>query len=361
MSEAVERRCGVVMPRVDRGRVEATVVNSRAGTIESRQHSQMSPGISGLVVAIPVEKGEAVEKGAILLRLDDTEYRAQVNLAERSLDAARAVAEQACLTAEQATRELRRAESLSEQALLSSQEFEEAQTTAASAQAECSAAREKVKEAAASLAVARAIFAKTVMIAPFDGVVLDVTTEVGEWISPSPPGVYIPPIIDLINPHDLYVSAPIDEADVARVHTGLPIRITLDAFRDRSFTGTLSYAASYVETRERQNRTLTVEATFDSTDLPENLLPGLSADIEVILDAHEDVIRIPSYALLEGNQVLRFSEGRLEAVNVETGLRNWESTEILSGLQEGDPIVISLDRQEVKPGAQAEIAEEIES
>lgn len=350
----------VTVCRVDLGRVEDTVVNSRAGTVESRRRSEMSPGISGLVVEIPVEKGEAVKKDQVLLRLDDNEYQAQVRLAARSADAARAAANRACLAADQAARELTRAESLAERSLLSDQQLEEAQTLAASTEAECSAARETVKQADAALASARAILAKTIMTAPFEGIVLDVATEVGEWISPTPPGVYIPPVIDLIDPTDLYVSAPLDEADVARVRPELPVRITLDAFRGRSFPGVLTYVASFVETQQEQNRTLTVEAVFDMADLPNNLLPGLSADIEVILDAQENVLRIPTYALLEGGEVLVVRKGKLEAVSVETGLRNWESTEIKSGLSEGDPIVISLDRQEVKAGVKAEIVSEIE-
>jgi HlyD family secretion protein len=138
------------------------------------------------------------------------------------------------------------------------------------------------------------------------------------------------------------------------------VRITLDAFRGQSFPGHLTYAASYVETKQEQNRTLTVEAVFDLEALPENLLPGLSADIEVILDARESVLRIPSYALLEGGRVLIVNDGKLEEVDVKTGLRNWESTEITEGLSEEDPIVVSLDRPEVKAGVRAEIEETIE-
>jgi HlyD family secretion protein len=350
----------VTVFRVDSGRVEDTVVNSRAGTVESRRRSEMSPGIAGLVAEIPVKKGQAVKQGDVLLRLDDNEYRAQVRLSARSLDAAKAAGERACLSAEQAARELRRAESLAQKELVSDQGLEEAQTLAASTEAECKAAREQIKQADAALAAARAVLAKTVMTAPFDGVVLDVTTEVGEWISPTLPGIFIPPVIDLIDPTDLYVRAPLDEADVASVHLDLPVRITLDAFRGRSFPGALTYAASYVETQQEQNRTLSVEAVFDMEDLPDNLLPGLSADVEVILDAREGAIRIPTYALLEGGEVLVVRGGRLEAVSVETGLRNWEWTEVVSGLSEGDPVVVSLDRQEVRAGVRAEIEEEIE-
>jgi len=344
---------------VERGRVEDTVVNSRAGTVKSRHRAEMSPGIAGLVAELPVEKGAVVEQGQVLLRLDDTEHRAQVNLASRSLDAARAGADQACLAAGMAARDRDRAEALSAQDLVSEQRLDEARTNAETTAAACQAARERVREAEAALAVARSTLDKTRITAPFAGVVLDISTEVGEWISPSPPGVFIPPVVDLIDPETLYVEAPLDEVDVARVTVDQPVRITIDAFRGQSFAGRLCYLSSFVETAQEQNRTLTVEAVIATDELPSNLLPGLSADIEVILDAHDDVIRIPTYALLEGGRVLLVREDELASAEVTPGLRNWEYTEITAGLEVGDRVVVSLDRPEVQAGATVEITDEL--
>ncbi len=350
----------VTVYTVAKGRVEDTVVNSKAGTVKSRSHAEMSPGIAGLVASIPVKKGQQVRAGQVLLRIDDREYLADVTLASRQLDAAEASARQACLTAEQAERDRVRAEDLDRSNLIAKQALETARTQAETSAAACAAARQQVKEAQATLEVAKATEAKTIMIAPFDGVVLDVTTEVGEWISPSPPGVPIPPVIDLIDPNALYVDAPLDEADAARIRLGLPVRITLDAFRGQTFPGTISYVSSFVETQQEQNRTLEIEATFDQKKLPPNLLPGLSADVEVILEARDDVLRIPSYALLEGNRVLVVRGERLVAVTVEPGLHNYEFTEIVSGLSAGDRIVTSLDRPEVKAGARVRVTGESE-
>lgn len=346
----------VTVVEVARGRVEDTVVNSKAGTLKSRLRAEMSPGIAGLVREVLVKKGEAVRRGQVLLQLDDGEYRAQVDLAARSLDATRAAAAEAALAAEQAGRDRGRAEAMAEDRLISDQVLEQARTRDESATAAAKAAAERVKQAEASLAAARAILEKTIMCAPFDGVVLDISTEVGEWISPSPPGVPIPPVIDVIDPDSLYVSAPLDEVDVARVKVGLPARITMDAFRGQAFPGRLAYVSSYVETAQEQNRTLTVEAVFTEPDLPANVLPGLSADVEVILDAREDVLRVPTYAILEGSRVLVVNGDKLESISVETGLRNWEYTEITSGIDAGDRVVVSLDRAEVKAGARVEVS-----
>ncbi len=354
------KRVPVTVQRVETGRVEDSVVNSRAGTVQSRLRSEMSPGIAGLVVAIPARKGAHVKKGDVLLRLDDTEQQARVQLALRSLDAARALAEQARLEAENAERQWKRAQDLARNQVVSETAFDADRTRAQTTQAAVTAANAHIQEAQASLEAAKSILDKTVITAPFDGVVLDVTTEVGEWISPSPPGVPIPPVLDLIDPQALYVSAPIDEADVARIRVGLPVRLTLDAFRGRSFKGKLTYVSSFVETRQEQNRTLRVEAVFEETQLPENLLPGLSADIEVILDARENVLRIPTYALLENNRVLVVASDRLVERKVTTGLHNWSFTQITSGLAPGERVVVSLDRPEVKPGARVTVTQEAE-
>jgi HlyD family secretion protein len=353
-----ERPVPVTVHKVEAGRVEDSVVNSRAGTVQSRLRSEISPGIAGLVVEIPARKGAKVKKGDVLLRLNDREHKAQVELARRALEAAGALAEQARIEAEHAQRQWVRAQDLSKNDVVSETAFDLDRTRALTAKFAVAAAQARLHEAEASVDAAQALLDKTVITAPFDGVVLDVSTEVGEWISPSPPGVPLPPILDLIDPEALYISAPIDEADLARMRTELPVRITLDAFRDRAFTGTITYVSSFVETRQEQNRVLRVEAEFSETTLPENLLPGLSADLEVILDARENVLRIPTYALLENDQVLVAEENRLVERKVTPGLHNWSFTEIKSGLKSGERVVVSLDRPEIKAGALVTVSEE---
>jgi HlyD family secretion protein len=320
----------------------------------------MSPAIPGLVTALPAEKGTGVRHGEVLLQLDDREHRAQVQLARSSLEAARAAARQARLEAEYAERLWKRTEVLAQGDVVSTNQVELDRTRAWTTAAADAAAQARVLEAEAALAVAEATLAKTTLCAPFDGVVLDVTTEVGEWISPSPPGVFIPPVVDLIDPGALYVSAPIDEADVAPLRVGLPVRITLDAFRGHAFSGQLTYVSSFVETRQEQNRTLEVEAVFTDASLPENLLPGLSADLEIILETRSDVLRIPTYALLEGRKVMVIEAGRLVERAVATGLQNWEFTEITDGLTAGERVVVSLDRPDVVAGARVVVSGEVE-
>ncbi len=194
---------------------------------------------------------------------------------------------------------------------------------------------------------------KTVLRAPFDGVVAELTTEVGEWASPSPPALPIPPVVDILDPDTIYISAPMDEVDSAQIVPDQPVRVTVDSFRGKHFSGRVSRVAPYVLDLEAQNRTVEIEVELDAAAISGRLLPGTSADVEVILQERTGVLRIPSHALLEGEQVLLVEDDRLVARDVETGLSNWDYTEIVSGLSAGEEVVVSLDRPEVQPGALA--------
>ena len=84
------------------------------------------------------------------------------------------------------------------------------------------------------------------------------------------------------------------------------------------------------------------------------MLPGYSADIEVILDEQDNVLRIPTEAILEGNKVLVFTaDNLLQQREIQTGLSNWEWTQITEGLSEGDEVVVSVEREGVEDGAAA--------
>jgi len=268
---------------------------------------------------------------------------------------------EACVAADLAARELNRLKALSLQddRIVSQEMLDRAQSENDSAAARCQAGRAAIQRAQAAIELARANWSKAVLRAPFDGVVAELKAEVGEWVSPSPPAVPIPPVLDIIDPTSIYISAPLDEVDAGKVHVGQPVRITLDPYPNRSFKGHVTRVAPYVQDAQEQNRTLEVEADFDDVKLAGSFLPGTSADVEVILRSVEGVLRIPTYALLEGDRVLVFDKKRLAARQVKTGLRNWEYAEVKEGLREGDPVVVSLDRAEVKEGVRAVIRDEL--
>jgi HlyD family secretion protein len=348
----------VTVFRVAAGRVEDSVTNSKAGTVETRRRAAISPEIGGRVGELLVREGDRVTKRQVLMRLVDDDYRARVEVADRARDAAVATEREACLARDQAERDLGRYLRLREDEIVSQELLDQLQNIRDTAVARCQAMRAELQKARSAQALARVELAKTVLHAPFDGIVTEVSTEVGEWITPSPPGVPIPPVIEVLDPDAIYIEIPLDEADVGSVRKGLPVRITLDAYPGRSFMGAVTRVAAFVSDEIDQNRTFDVEVELEDQEFARTLLPGASADAEVILDARDDVLRIPSYALMEGGRVLVVRDEHLAEISVETGLRNWQFTEVVSGLARGDPVVVSLDRVEVVEGARVRIAGE---
>jgi HlyD family secretion protein len=349
----------VTVFRVAPGRVEETVTNSKAGTVKTRRRAALSPEIGGRVELLPVKKGDRVRKGQLLVRLANADYQAQVRGAQRSIDASRAGEREACERARQAERDLARMIALAGESLVSQDMKEQAQTQRDAAVAACQAARSRVEQGQASLDFARATRGKTELLAPFDGVVADIRGEVGEWITPSPPGVPIPALLELLDPDAIYVSAPLDEVDVGRVRVGQVVRVTIDAYPGRAIGGHLTRIAPYVIDVQQQSRTFEVEVDLDDPAFARTLLPGSSADVEVILDARDGVLRVPSYALIDGKKALVLREGKLVGVPVEIGLKNWGFAEVKRGLSAGDRVVVSLDRADVKEGVRARVAEEV--
>jgi HlyD family secretion protein len=129
-----------------------------------------------------------------------------------------------------------------------------------------------------------------------------------------------PPAIDLIDESCLYVKAPMDEVDAPKVREGQVVRISLDALPGQSFPGKVRRIAPYVTVVEKLARTVDIEATFDDPSKIERLLVGYSADVEVVLKTRENVLRVPTAALLEGSRALVVVDDRLEERKVKTGL-----------------------------------------
>lgn len=347
----------VEVVRVARGVVEQTITNTRAGTVKARRRARLSPEIGGRVVELPHREGAQVKRGMLLLRLDASIQKAQLNLSMEDVRVAVARSEEASLVAELAETELERATALHESGITSYQVVDTRASERDRTRAACRAARATLDQARARERLSRADLARTEIHAPFDGIVAEVSTELGEWITPAPPGVPLPPIMDLLDPTSAYIAAPIDEMDAEQVAVGQEVRITVDSRRGEHFPGRLVRVAPYVLDVVEQNRTVEVEADLLDSEVAANLFPGTSADIEVILTRREGVLQIPTGAIGQGNKVLVVVDGYLEERTVTTGLRNWRTTEIVEGLREGDLIVSSRDTPDIQPGIEVTVRE----
>jgi HlyD family secretion protein len=341
----------VEVVEASRGSVAETVTNTRAGTVKACQRAKLAPPAGGQIARLPVKKGDRVEAGQVLLELWNDDVRAQLAVTERDAAAARARREEACVSARVARRESNRLASLVERKLVSAEVADRAEGEADAREAACRAATAQVQVSESRIDAARATLERTLLRAPFAGTVAEINGEIGEFVTPSPVGIPTPPAVDVVDTSCIYITAPIDEVDAPRVREGMPARVTLDAFRDRSFKAHVRRVAPYVLDTEKQARTVEVEAEID--ELGEALLPGYSADVEVILAERNDVLRVPTRALVEGKRVYVLEGGMVRSREVGTGIGNWEYTEVTSGIDAGAQVVVSIDREGLADGVPA--------
>ncbi len=343
----------VQLVEVTKGEVETLVANTRAGTVKACRRAHLSFKTGGQVSELLIHAGQRVQAGDVLMRLRQDDLLARVDEARARLDAQRNLREQSCRQASQDQRDQQRLERLAERKLASEDLLDQSVTRARLSQLLCSGGEAKIREAAASLDLQMAQLDQATLRAPFAGIVAEINGELGEVVTPSPPGIPTPPAVDLIDDQCLYVEAPIDEVDAALVRPGMPVRITLDAFRGQSFEGRVTRIAPFVRELEKQARTVDVEVAFARVPADLLLLSGYSADVEILLAQREQTLRVPTESLLEGGKVLRYdpSNGHLREQKVEIGLANWRWSEVKNGLAPGDRILPSLQQEGLADGS----------
>jgi HlyD family secretion protein len=177
----------VVLATVERGTVEATVSNTRAGTVKACRRSKMAPPAGGQISQLLVKKGQRVKAGQVLLRLWSKDLQAQDRLAHEQLNTAETQAQQACIQADQAEKDAERATQLRAQGFISPEGLDQKVSAAKIARAGCKAARSQIEQARSRIAVAQAALDRMTLRAPFAGVIADISGEQGEFATPSPP------------------------------------------------------------------------------------------------------------------------------------------------------------------------------
>lgn len=344
----------VMVKPVEKGTVEQTVNNTRAGTVMACHRAKLAPATGGLIAKLPIRKGDRVKKGDVLLELWNEDTAASVILAQQEVVAAQARADEACVVKRMSQKEASRMLKLREDNITSEETTDRAVGESKAKNAACNASRALMNVKQAQLQMAKAVFEKTKLLAPFDGVVAELNGELGEFITPSPVGVMTLPAVDLVDTQCMYIKAPLDEVDAPKVQLGMEARISLDAFPKQQFAGKVRGIASYVLDLEKQARVVDVEVEFNPIPSEVVLLAGYSADAEISIHKKTGILRIPTEAIRESNLVYVLNrKSRIEKREIRTGLGNWSFTEVIGGLQDGEMVIISPNRPGVEVGAYA--------
>ena len=350
----------VSVVQVTLGTVEKIVANTRAGTLNACRKANLSPATGGQISVLTVDEGDVVKEGQLLLELWNNDLKAQAALAGKEIMASEAKAAVSRLQAEIASREAERMQKLIQDNAISDQDADKIITEAKVRQAAYDAAVTEVAASRVRVSVIKANLERTMLVAPFDGIIAKINGELNEYVTPSPPGIPTPPTIELLDTSCFYVVAPIDEVDAPAVKVNMEARVIMDAFGDKHFPARVRRIDPYVLDLEKQARTVDVEVEFTNSEDGENFLAGYSADVEIIIAVEEDVLRIPTQALLDNSLVYVYQphDQRLHEKSVRTGLSNWDYTQVTEGLQEGESLVISTDRPGLEDGVRVKISEE---
>ena len=326
------------------GPVEDIVTNSEGGTIQSRARARLGAERAGRVGSIRFEEGDRARRGDVLVQLDTSTEETQLALARREAQAAEASSRAAAADAVLARRNWERVARLFAEKLITEQQRDEAAARLESTESQTKAAAARAQQAREAVRLAVEEIGHRAVRAPFDGVVARHLVEIGEPVVPGQP------VVELLATERVFASAPMDERDAGSLREGLPARVTLDAFPGVTWPARVTRVAPMVEELKQQNRTLGIEAELDSMPARPTVRPGMTADIEVILQHKERALRVPATAVLEGRRVLVVESGRARSRTIESGLRNWEWIEVRSGLAPGDRVITTVDRSGLKDG-----------
>lgn len=366
------------------GELVVTVTPTETGTVDSDATAQVKAEVAGRVRELAVAEGDKVAAGAVIARLEADELAARVALARSSLEAARTRLESAriSLPLEEARTRAALAEAdaryadaeqrydkkrkLHEARLIPQGEMETAAAelaTAAAMREAATANREQVnlqqrqieiaaadvKQQQAALRVAEVNLDHSVIRAPLAGTVVELPVKLGELMQP---GSMVARVTQL---DALYAKAQIDEVDLSKLALGQRAEVVFDTQPDVKYRAELFEISPAVSVEKLKSRSVTVKLRF--AEPPPFLRPGMSADIEIVVDTARDALMVPTQTVMARDRdhfVYLIAGGKVVRRAVEIGRSNWDYTEVRKGLAPGDEVVSSLDVVGLAPGVKAQ-------
>ncbi len=393
---ALLTRRGEVPVRVAALKREDMVISVSAtatGTLESEAEVNLRAEVPGRILRLLVDEGDRVARGQPVAEMDPQEADAQIALARAELTTARArleeeragVAmlrerirtriEEMSATRERTARDLERLKALHSEGAISRQQLDLAQAefaVAAASHAAALAERDQIVVKEHQVAAARAAVAqreaqlhlvevqrsRMSIRSPITGLVTRRLASEGEVVGLGGGSTVTlgGPLFTLVDLDRLYVRATVDEFDARQIRLGQEVRVTLEALPGRTLRGRVYKISSAVSGERQEARTFSIRVALEEGK--EFVKPGMSADVEVIVARRKDALSVPTRAILEREgkkRVYVVSEGRARATTVKVGESNWNATEVLEGLRDGDRVVINPDTLGLSDGAKVRI------
>ena len=357
------------LAKVEKGDLAKSVVAT--GKVTPIIKVEVKSKASGIVKKLLVDYGDRVKKGQLLAQLDKVEIQAQVEQSRASLEAAqanlsstRADLERAKVDAEGPDvpllkRAYDRATSMAKDGVVSASALDDAQKNYELAlnkqnvsKAQVTVLRAKIAQAQAQVAQDQANLKQleeqlsyTDIISPLDGIVLSRDVQLGDAVSSILVlGSSATLVMTLGDTSEVYVKGKVDESDIGKVYLGQPARIKVESFKDKTFTGKVTKISPMGV--EKDNVT-TFEVRVSIQNPGGELKAEMTANAEIILEEHKAVLQIPEGAILydkdkKASVEIPDSKGKdgKNKIAVNIGISNGAKTEVLSGLKEGDQVVL---------------------
>lgn len=342
--------------KVTRGDIISSV--TATGTVNPVTTVLVGTQVSGTIKHIYVDFNSPVKKGQIVAQIDPATFEAQVEQSRASLLAAQSNLQKAEATLIDAKRTLERNRLLFSKGLIARSDLDSAETNYETAKAQAETAKAQAEQAKASLKIAETNLMYTRIVSPVDGIVISRNVDVGQTVAASFQTPTLFTIAQDLTKMEIHCN--VSEADIGRVKTGQIAEFTVDAYPDTIFKG---------KVYQIRNAPITIQnvVTYDVVVKVENpdlkLKPGMTANISIIVETKRDILKIPNAALrfrppemekdkrpLKGKGVWMIDNGKLTRREITLGISDGSYTEVRSGLNEGDGVIVeALTRERKKP------------
>ncbi len=316
--------------RLKTGDVEELISATSAGTVEAERTAVIAAEVAGRIRAIRLRQGSA-KAGAIIVEIDDRDLRAERAQTERAIETSKKRRDQARLRREKLEADLARWRDTD----TTRERLEQTEKEIGIARKDEEIADAQLKELEAALAVSDLRLSKCVLNAPADGLIAKLHVEEGEFVSPGR-GLFTF-ISGLI-----LIRAPIDEVDMGRFPAKAEAHVHFDAYPNRDFAADVVEVMPVASTDQKNNRTVDVKVRV--RELPANILPGMSARVQVIAGRVAAARYLPTNVIHDNHEtgtrhVFVVDGAVARKREVKTGRWNWDVTEVVSGLSESDEVI----------------------
>ncbi|MBZ0155515.1 MAG: efflux RND transporter periplasmic adaptor subunit [Alphaproteobacteria bacterium] len=347
--------------RIGRGEIQSTV--TATGTVNPVVNVQVGTQVSGTIKDIYADFNTQVKKGQLIARIDPATFEAQVAQARANLFSAQANLEKAEITRADAKRTMERSRELVQRGFIARSELESAETNYGTSVAQVSAAKAQVAQTEAALKTAGINLRYTRIISPVDGTVVSRNVDVGQTVAAS---FQTPTLFTIARDLTrMQINSNVAEADIGRIRMDQPVEFTVDAHPDITFKGRVAQVRNAPITVQNVV-TYDVVINVDNSDL--KLKPGMTANISVVVENRENIIRVPNAALRfrlpeegkkgaerqreRGKGVWVLENNKPKRVKVTTGISDGAYTELVSGdIGEGREVIVESLSREKRPAS----------